>query len=448
MSSSTHQHDQPNLLQADPEIAALIDREGQRQQDKLEMIASENFASRAVLEAAGTLLTNKYAEGYPGKRYYGGCEVVDEIEELARTRAKQLFAAEYANVQPHSGSSANLAIYFAMLKPGDTIMGMDLAHGGHLTHGARVSISGAYFNAVSYGVSRDSETVDFDSVRARAYEHKPRIIICGYSAYSRIIDFARFRAIADEVGAFLMVDMAHIAGLVATGLHPSPIEHAHFITSTTHKTLRGPRGGLILIGKDEENRLGITAPKSGRTKRHSELIDTAVIPGIQGGPLLHIIAAKAVAFRQALQPSFADYQRRVVANARALATALQDGGARIVSGGTDNHLMLVDLTNFGISGAEAETRLDSANITANKNGIPFDTRSPFITSGIRLGTPALTTRGMGTSEMETIAGFILDTLKTGSEPRNLTRIAAAVAALSARYPLVDSQSGSSADSGR
>ena len=439
MSGLTSMSQLQQLRQLDPQIAALVDREEQRQRGNLEMIASENFTIGAVLEAAGSLLTNKYAEGYPGKRYYGGCEVVDEVEELARERVKRLFGSEYANVQPHSGSSANLAVYFALLRPGDTIMGMDLAHGGHLTHGSRVSISGQYYRPIFYGVSRASETIDFGQVRELAHVHKPKLIICGYSAYSRTIDFERFRAIANEVGALLMADIAHIAGLVAAGLHPSPIKSAHVVTSTTHKTLRGPRGGIILVGVDEENRLGITAPKSGRTKRHSELIDAAVMPGIQGGPLMHIIAAKAVAFQQALQPAFGHYQRRIIANARALATALQDGGARIVSGGTDNHLMLIDLNEFGISGAEAEKRLDNANITVNKNAIPFDSRSPLVTTGIRLGTPALTTRGMEEAEMERIAEFILDVLKKGDNPQNLAATGKAVAAFSARYPLIADQ---------
>lgn len=424
-----------SIRSVDPEIADVIAREQTRQHEKLELIASENFASPAVLAAAGSCLTNKYAEGYPGKRYYGGCEYVDQAEDLARDRAKRLFGCEYANVQPHSGSSANMAVYHTVLKPGDTILGMNLAHGGHLTHGAQVNFSGKLFNVVSYGVSQGAETIDYDELAAVAESAKPRLIIAGASAYPRIIDFQRFREVADSVGALLMTDMAHIAGLVATGIHPSPLEYSDFVTSTTHKTLRGPRGGLILIGKDRENDFGITAPKSGRTKTYSELVDSMVMPGIQGGPLMHVIAAKAIAFHEALQPSFTEYQRSVVKNASRLASVLADGGARVVSGGTDNHLMLVDVTPFGLNGKEAETMLDEANITVNKNGIPFDQQSPLVTSGIRIGTPAMTTRGMGVSEMEVIGRLILDALKSKGADDAVKRVKNEVLELCREFPL-------------
>ncbi|MFP4636915.1 MAG: serine hydroxymethyltransferase [Spirochaetaceae bacterium] len=424
-----------NLKRVDPEMYDVVLREERRQHEKLELIASENFASHAVLEAAGTVLTNKYAEGYPGKRYYGGCEYIDMAEDLARDRVKELFGADHANVQPHSGSSANMAVYFAVLKPGDTMLGMDLAHGGHLTHGSPVNFSGKLYNIASYGVDRETETIDYDEVERVAKETRPGLIMAGASAYPRVIDFPRFRRIADEVGALLVVDMAHFAGLVATGEHPSPIPHAHFVTSTTHKTLRGPRGGLILIGKDTENTLGIKAPKSGRVKRFSEIIDSNVMPGIQGGPLMHIIAAKGVAFKEALTPEFATYQKQIVANARALAQALETEGARIVSGGTDNHLMLVDVTPFGITGKEAEQALDRANITVNKNAIPFDTQSPLVTSGVRLGTPALTTRGMMESDMETVASLIVQVLRSSGDDAVIDRVGKEVKELSARFRL-------------
>ncbi|TVR28990.1 MAG: serine hydroxymethyltransferase [Spirochaetaceae bacterium] len=423
------------LQQTDPELFGVVRQEEQRQLSKLEMIASENFASTAVLETAGTVLTNKYAEGYPGKRYYGGCEFVDMAEDLARDRARQLFGAEYANVQPHSGSSANMAVYFALLKPGDTILGMDLAHGGHLTHGSPVNFSGILYNVASYGVSRETETLDYQQIERVARETRPKLIVAGASAYPRLWDFERFRAIADEVGAFLVTDMAHFAGLVAAGVHPSPIGLSHVTTSTTHKTLRGPRGGLILIGSDEENRLGIVAAKSGRTKRYSELIDSSVMPGIQGGPLMHIIAAKAVAFKEALSPNFVSYQKQVLANARKLAEVLAAGGARVVSGGTDNHLMLVDVTSFGLTGKEAETLLDDANITVNKNGIPFDSKSPLVTSGVRIGTPALTTRGFGEKDMETVGGYILDVLANSGDTARLKSIRDKVEKFALQFPL-------------
>ena len=423
------------LKHTDPEMYDVVQHEEQRQHEKLELIASENFASRAVLEAAGTVLTNKYAEGYPGKRYYGGCEYIDVAENLARDRAKTLFGAEHANVQPHSGSSANMAVYFALLKPGDTILGMDLAHGGHLTHGAPVNFSGKFYNIVSYGVDRETETIDYDEVERIAKETRPQLMIAGASAYPRIIDFQRFRQIADEVGAFFMTDMAHIAGLVATGEHPSPVPYSHFTTTTTHKTLRGPRGGLILIGTDTENELGIKAAKSGRVKRYSEIIDSNVMPGIQGGPLMHIIAAKGVAFKEAQTPEFAEYQKQIVRNARALAAALESEGARIVSGGTDNHLMLVDVGSFGVTGKEAEKALDQANITVNKNAIPFDTRSPLVTSGIRLGTPALTTRGMTEKDMERVAGLIVRVLAGKGDEKIVAQVADEVRELSAGFAL-------------
>lgn len=419
----------------DPELYAAMQAEETRQREKLELIASENYTSKAVREAVGSVLTNKYAEGYPGKRYYGGCEFVDIAENLARDRARQLFGADHANVQPHSGSQANMGVLFAALNPGDTIMGMDLAHGGHLTHGAPVSFSGKMFKVVRYGVNPDTETIDYEQVRALALEHRPRLIIAGASAYSRIIDFQRFRAIADEVGAYLMVDMAHIAGIVATGRHPSPVPIADFTTTTTHKTLRGPRGGMILVGRDRENNRGIMTPKGDALRKWSEVIDSMIMPGIQGGPLMHVIAGKAVAFKEALEPSFAEYIDRVLANAKVMAQALDRGGARIVSGGTDTHLMLVDLTPLEITGRDAEKWLDEANITVNKNGIPFDKKSPFVTSGIRVGTPAVTTRGMGPAEMEQIAGFIMDVLKSKGDAQVIARVKQEVLALTRRFSL-------------
>jgi glycine hydroxymethyltransferase len=423
------------IQQKDPELFEAMRLESARQSDNLELIASENYCSRAVMEAAGSVLTNKYAEGYPGKRYYGGCQFVDMAENLARERAKALFGSDHANAQPHSGSQANMGVYFAVIKPGDTILGMNLSHGGHLTHGSPVSFSGRLYNIVSYGVNRDTETIDYEELARVAREAKPKIIVAGASAYSRIIDFKRFREVADEVGAFLMVDMAHIAGLVATGLHPSPIKLAHFTTTTTHKTLRGPRGGMIFVGADGENSIGVMTPKGDRPKLWSELIDGSVMPGIQGGPLMHVIAAKAVALKEAQAPEFKTYMQNVVKNAKAMAAALTAGGARIVSGGTDNHLMLVDLTDLGISGKEGEKWLDEANITVNKNGIPFDQKSPFVTSGIRVGTPALTTRGMGAAEMERIAGFIMDILKARGEPKVIAGVKEGVLKLSAAFPL-------------
>ncbi len=419
----------------DPELFKAMELEATRQREKLELIASENYTSRAVLEAVGSVLTNKYAEGYPGKRYYGGCEFVDMAENLARDRAKQLFGADHANVQPHSGSQANMGVYFAAIKPGDTILGMDLAHGGHLTHGSPVSFSGKMYKIVHYGVDRDSERIDYDELARIAREAQPRIIVAGASAYARIIDFERFRKIADEVGAYLMVDMAHIAGLVATGLHPSPIKLAHFTTTTTHKPLRGPRGGMIFVGKDGENDQRIMNPKGDKPKLWSEVIDATIMPGIQGGPLMHVIAGKAVALKEALEPGFKVYMQHVLDNAGTMASALAAGGARIVSGGTDNHLMLVDLSPLGITGKEAEKWLDLANMTVNKNGIPFDTKGPFVTSGIRVGTPALTTRGMGGLEMAEIAGYIMEVLKAKGDDKVIAGVKEKVLRLTARFPL-------------
>ncbi|MGC9965878.1 MAG: serine hydroxymethyltransferase [Syntrophobacteraceae bacterium] len=383
------------LQQIDPEIAEVIEKEETRQKGRLELIASENFVSRAVREAQGSVLTNKYAEGYPGKRYYGGCEYVDIAEKLAQDRAKKLFKADYVNVQPHSGSQANMAVLFAVLQPGDTILGMDLRQGGHLTHGSSVSFSGRFFRVVSYGVRRDTEEIDYDEVERLAGEERPKLIIAGASAYPRIIDFERFHQIAKFNSAYLMVDMAHIAGLVSAGLHPSPVPCADFVTSTTHKTLRGPRGGLILSHSS-----------------YSKILDSQIFPGIQGGPLMHVIAAKAVAFQEALQPEFRQYQERVIANSRRLAEVLSGHGYRLVSGGTDNHMVLVDLTPSRLTGNVAEETLDKAGITVNKNAIPFDVRKATVTSGIRVGTPAVTTRGMGPEQMDIIGGFMHSALKS------------------------------------
>ncbi len=408
-----------SLAAVDPEVFQAIKQEEKRQREKIELIASENYVSRAVLEAAGTVLTNKYAEGYPGKRYYGGCEYVDIVEELAIARAKQIFGAAAANVQPHSGAQANQAVYFALLKPGDTILGMKLAHGGHLTHGDPVNFSGKLYNVVSYSVNQETELIDYDEVARLAQEHQPKIIVAGASAYSRVIDFARFREIADSVGAYLMVDMAHIAGLVAAGLHPSPIPHAHAVTTTTHKTLRGPRGGLILTNDPD---LG-------------KLFDKNVFPGTQGGPLMHIIAAKAVAFKEALEPGFKDYQQRIIINARKLAKTLQEEGLRIVSGGTDNHLMLVDLRPVNVTGKAAQLALDEVNITVNKNAIPYDPAKPFVTSGIRVGSPATTTRGFAEAEMEEIAHIIGLTLRNLGNAETYDEARRRVAAIVERFPL-------------
>jgi len=395
-----------HIKKADSEVYESIVNEMGRQNNTLELIASENFVSKAVLEANGSVLTNKYAEGYPSKRYYGGCEFVDVAENLARDRAKKLFGCEYVNVQPHSGSQANMAVYFTYLKNGDTVLGMNLAHGGHLTHGSPVNFSGKMYNFIPYGVARESGRIDMDEVAELAREHKPRMIVVGASAYSRHYEFNKFREIADEVNAILFSDVAHPAGLIAAGLHPSPIPFCDIVTSTTHKTLRGPRGGMIMMGKDVENKMGIVAPKSGRVKMMSEIVDSTVMPGIQGGPLMHVIAAKAVAFGEALKPEFKEYARQIIKNAQTLANSLLEMGYDIVSGGTDNHVFLVDLTNKNITGKAAENALHAAGITVNKNMVPFDTRSPFVTSGIRLGTAALTTKGMKEAEMKEIAEFI------------------------------------------
>jgi len=394
------------LKRSDPEVFDSIRAEIRRQHDQLEMIASENHVSEAVLEALGTALTNKYAEGYPGKRYYGGCEHVDVAENLARDRAKKVFGAEYANVQPHAGSQANMAVYFTFLKPGDKVLGMDLNHGGHLTHGSAVNFSGQLYQFTPYGICQKSERIDYDVVAEVAKKEKPKMITVGASAYSRAIDYARFRQIADSVGAFLFADIAHPAGLIAKGLLPSPLPHAHVVTTTTHKTLRGPRGGLILMGKDFENPFGQKAAKSGRTKMMSELLDSMVIPGIQGGPLMHVIAAKAVGFKENLEPSFETYAAQVIRNAQALSKSLTDRGYHIISGGTDNHLILIDLRNKKITGKIASNVLDEIGITVNKNAVPYDTSSPLDPAGIRIGSPACTTRGMTEKEFEAIGGII------------------------------------------
>ena len=394
------------VKEKDKKIYDIIQSELNRQNGYLELIASENFTSKAVLETAGSVLTNKYAEGYPGKRYYGGCIHVDEAENLAIDRAKRLFKAEYANVQPHSGSSGNMGVYLAYLQPGDCIMGLDLSHGGHLTHGSKVSFSGQIYNSVTFQVKQDTGLVDFDDLLKKAREYKPKIIICGASAYPRTVEFERFREVADEVGAFLHGDICHNSGLIAAEMHPSPFPHCHVVSTSTHKSLRGPRGGIILLGSDYENPFGKVAPKSGRVKMMSELIDSAVMPGMQGGPLMHIIAAKAVAFKEALEPSFKTYIRGVLDNAQCFAEEFKSKGYELISGGTDTHLVLIDLQNKNISGKAAEIALDEAGITVNKNMIPFDPKSPFVTSGIRIGSPAMTTRGMGVDEVKIIVDLI------------------------------------------
>ena len=394
------------VKEKDKKIYDIIQSELNRQNGYLELIASENFTSKAVLETAGSVLTNKYAEGYPGKRYYGGCIHVDEAESLAIDRAKRLFKAEYANVQPHSGSSGNMGVYLAYLQPGDCIMGLDLSHGGHLTHGSKVSFSGQIYNSVTFQVKQDTGLVDFDDLLKKAREYKPKIIICGASAYPRTVEFEKFREVADEVGAFLHGDICHNSGLIAAEMHPSPFPHCHVVSTSTHKSLRGPRGGIILLGSDYENPFGKVAPKSGRVKMMSELIDSAVMPGMQGGPLMHIIAAKAVAFKEALEPSFKTYIRGVLDNAQCFAEEFKSKGYELISGGTDTHLVLIDLQNKNISGKAAEIALDEAGITVNKNMIPFDPKSPFVTSGIRIGSPAMTTRGMGVDEVKIIVDLI------------------------------------------
>jgi len=414
-------HNTAGLREADPAVAAIVDRELRRQRDGLELIASENFASRAVIDAMGTPLTNKYAEGYPGRRYYGGCEVVDEVERLAIERAKRIFGAGHANVQPHSGAQANLAAYMALIAPGDLLMGMSLPHGGHLTHGASVNHSGMIFRAVQYGVDPATGLIDYNAVRDQARRERPKLLIAGGSAYARIIDFEAFRSIADEVGAYLLVDMAHFSGLVAGGVYPSPVPHAHVTTTTTHKTLRGPRGGMILCGE-----------------ALAKQVDKSVFPGHQGGPLMHVIAAKAVAFGEVLEPGFREYARKVVENAKALAVALQARGFAIVSGGTDSHLMLVDLRPKGLTGKLAEQLLDRAGITVNKNTIPDDPQSPFVTSGIRLGTPALTTRGMGTSEMKRVATLV-DRVLVGQDDATIDAVRGQVEELARAFPLYQAE---------
>jgi glycine hydroxymethyltransferase len=407
-----------SLAETDPEIAAAIRDERHRQNSGLELIASENFVSRAVLEAAGSVLTNKYAEGYPGKRYYGGCEFVDVVERAAIARARALFGAEHANLQPHSGAQANMAVYLTLLQPGDTVLGMNLSHGGHLTHGHPLNFSGKLYTIVPYGVRKDDERIDYDELDRLADEHKPKMIIVGASAYPRVIDFSRFRRTADRVGAVVFTDMAHIAGLVAAGVHPSPVPHSDFVTTTTHKTLRGPRGGLVLC-----------------RERYAKDLDRTVFPGVQGGPLMHIIAAKAVCLKEAAEPSFADYQRQIVANASRLAAALVAAGFRLVSGGTDNHLMLVDVFSKGITGKVAEAALDKAGITVNKNAIPFDPNPPMVASGIRIGTPAVTTRGMREAEMDTIAELITRALAAPADDRALAMVRTEVETLCRKFPL-------------
>jgi glycine hydroxymethyltransferase len=407
------------LAQTDPAVAECLSQELQRQRDHLELIASENFASPAVLAAQGSVLTNKYAEGLPGKRYYGGCEFIDKVEQLAIDRAKQLFGAAHANVQPHSGAQANFAVFLSLLEPGDTFMGMDLSHGGHLTHGSPVNVSGKWFKVCHYGVSPETEQLDYDQIRELALKHRPKLLVCGYSAYPRVIDFEKFRSIADEVGAYLLADIAHIAGLVATGHHPNPIPHCHVVTTTTHKTLRGPRGGLILTNDAE---LG-------------KKLDKSVFPGTQGGPLEHVIAGKAVAFGEALKPAFKDYSAQVIENAKALATQLQKRGFKIVSDGTENHLMLVDLRSIGMTGKRADQLVSGVNITANKNTVPFDPESPFVTSGLRLGSPAMTTRGMATGEFTEIADIIADRLLNPEDETVATECRRRVAQLCDRFPL-------------
>jgi len=408
------------ILSQDPAVYEAMLAEKKRQQSNIELIASENFVSEAVMEAQGSVLTNKYAEGYPGKRYYGGCEHVDVVENIARDRLKEIFGAEHANVQPHSGSQANMAVYMTALQQGDKILGMNLSHGGHLTHGSPVNFSGIQYNFIEYGVNKETELIDYEEVRGIALEHKPKMIVAGASAYSRTIDFAKFREIADEVGAYLFVDMAHIAGLVAAGLHPNPVPHAHFVTSTTHKTLRGPRGGLILT-----------------TEEFAKKIDKTIFPGIQGGPLMHVIAAKAVAFGEAQKPEFKEYQAQVIANSKALAESLTEEGIRIVSGGSDNHVMLLDVSALGLTGKVAEHVLDEVGITVNKNTIPFDTASPFITSGVRIGTPAVTSRGFKEAEMKEIASIIAKLLKNNEDAEVLKEAKERVATLTSNFPLYE-----------
>ena len=422
-------------LKNDNEIYDVLQLETERQQNKLELIASENFVSPAVLEAAGSVLTNKYAEGYPGKRYYGGCEFVDMAENLARERLKKLFDAEYVNVQPHSGSQANMAVFMTLLKPGDKFLGLSLAHGGHLTHGSPVNFSGKLYQAVGYELNKETRLLDYNIIEDLAKKEKPKLLVAGASAYSREWDYENLKQIADSVNAFLMCDMAHPAGLIAKGLLNNPLPYCDVVTSTTHKTLRGPRGGVILVGKDTENTLGVTAPKSGRVKMMSELFDSTVMPGIQGGPLMHIIMAKAVAFGEALSDEFETYAKQVIKNAQVLAKKLMEFGFDVISGGTDNHLMLIDLSNKNITGKQAEISLGKAGITVNKNMVPFDTRSPFVTSGIRVGTPAVTTRGMKETEMEKIAEIINSAIKNFEDESKLNSLKGEVENLCSGFPL-------------
>ena len=428
-------HPFSHIKKSDQQVYDILLRELDREHNTLELIASENFVSYPVLEMAGGVMTNKYAEGYPGARYYGGCEHVDEAENLARERAKKLFQCEYANVQPHSGSQANMATLMTFADIGDTIMGLDLAHGGHLTHGSKVSFSGKMYNSVSYQVDQDTGRVNFDSVSEIAHKYKPKVIICGGSAYPRHVEFSEFKTIADEIGAFLMADIAHPSGLVAAGLHPSPMPFCDVVTTTTHKTLRGPRGGMVIMGKDSENKWDIVAPKSGRIKMVSEILDSAVMPGIQGGPLMHIIAAKAIAFGEALEPNFKVYAQNIIDNAKTMAVALQSKGYELISGGTDTHVVLIDLSNKNVTGKAAEKALERAGITVNKNMVPFDKKSPFITSGIRVGTPAITTRGMGTDEMNQIVSLIDEVITNIDDQTAIERVNKSVIEICQSFPL-------------
>ena len=424
-----------NIKKYDLELYECLELELTREKNTLELIASENFTSENVLNIVGSILTNKYAEGYPGQRYYGGCEVVDKVENIARERLRKLFDCRYANVQPHSGSQANMAVYLTMLNPGDKVLGLDLAHGGHLTHGSKVNFSGQFYNFVSYGLDKNTGRVNFDNVLKIAKDHKPKLIICGGSAYPRYVEFEKFREIADTVGAYLMADIAHPSGLIASGVHPSPWPFCHVATSTTHKTLRGPRGGIIMAGEDFQNTWGITAPKSGRVKMISELLDKSVMPGIQGGPLMHSIAGKAIAFKEALEPTFKIYCENIVKNSKFLAEEMKIKGYDLVSGGTDTHLVLIDLSNKNITGKLAEKKLEEAGITANKNMVPFDEKSPLVTSGIRIGTPAVTTRGMGIEEMKKIANFIDSVLSNINDEQNIKKVKSSVKELCSSFSL-------------
>lgn len=425
------------LSQKDPFIYNLLEEEKERQNNNLELIASENFASRAVIESMGSTLTNKYAEGLPGKRYYGGCETVDKVEEKARERAKELFGASWVNVQPHAGAQANAAVYLAFMKPGETLLGLDLSHGGHLTHGSPVNFSGILYNSEFYSVDKETGRIDLDEVRKKAKEVQPKLISIGASAYPRDFDYKAFRAIADEVGAYLWMDMAHTAGLIAAGILNDPLPHCHVVTTTTHKTLRGPRGGMILLGEDGKNTLGVTARKSGRTKNWSEVLDSSVFPGTQGGPLMHVIASKAVAFKEALQDDFTSYQKQVKANAQSMAETFMEKGYKLVSDGTDNHLILIDLRNKGLTGKTAEQALERANITLNKNMVPFDTESPFVTSGIRIGSPAMTSRGFGKNEFKKVAELIDQVLQNPESKTIISNTRHEVTEMCQNFPLYD-----------